>query len=374
MVPARTVAADGDSGVWRAAGRLLRLLAGTAAAVGLAASPASAQGAAPRLRLGTTVAPDTVTVGDPFVVRVRVQAAAGAEVRFPAAPDSGAAVELLDPRREQAGPAAAAVDVTAIYRMAAWDVGALPLRLGDVVVRVDGAERRVPLAGLQVVVRSVLPADTALRVPKPPREPVADPGLWWLRWLVLGLALLALVALLVWLAHRRWRGRRREGPADVAYRTARAAFDRLDRMQLVESGERGRHVALAVEILRDYLVARLPEAAASQTSTELRAALAAREEIPHARLAPLLDAADLVKFAALPIAADAARTAGAEARGIVDDVERGVREREAREREEAAARQRLERAARERYEEEQRRRTRRERAGRDGGPPTERAA
>jgi hypothetical protein len=140
-------------------------------------------------------------------------------------------------------------------------------------------------------------------------------------------------------------------------------------MQLVASGETGRHVALAEEILRDYLAARLPEATPSRTSTELRAALATREEVPHDRLGALLELTDLVKFAAWPIAAAPATEAAQEARGIADAVERGVREREAREREEAEQRARLERDAQRRYEEEQRRRSKQR-----PDAPTDRAA
>jgi hypothetical protein len=348
----------------RARLRLLALAAAFAAAPPLAAQPAGA----PRVRLGTTLSADTVTVGDPFVVQVRIQAPPGATVTFPAASDSGAAVELLDPRRERAAPGDS-VDVTATYRMAAWDVGTVPVALGEVVVRANGAERRVALGGLRVHVRSVLPADNAQRVPKPAREPIADPGLWWLRWLLLALALLALVALLLWLARRWWRRRAVAVPAAGAYATAIAAFDRLDAMRLVEAGEGGRHLALADEIVRDYLAARLPEATPSRTSTELRSALAPREEVPHARLEALLELTDLVKFAALPLAGPAAAEGGREARGVVDDVERGIRAREAREREEAEARAREERDAQRRYEEEQRRR-----AARAGEGSGERAA
>lgn len=350
--------------------RISRL--GMAAALVLAASVAGAQappaaGAEPRVRLGTAVVPDTVTVGDPFVVTVRIQAPPGAQVTFPTAPDSGAGVELLDPRRDRA--AADSGEFTATYRMAAWDVGTLPLKLGAVLVTVDGAERRVPLTALGVHVRSVLPADSALRVPKPAREPIADPGLWWLRWLLLALALLALLALLLWLARRWWRNRRTDARPDGAYAAALAAFERLDRMRLVESGEPGRHVALAEEVMRDYLAARLPEATPSRTASELRAALAPRAEVPHERLAALLGVTELVKFAAWPIAAAPAADAGREARAIVDDVERAVREREAREREEAEARARAEREAQRRYEEEQRRRSKQR-----PDAPTDRAA
>jgi hypothetical protein len=89
----------------------------------------------------------------------------------------------------------------------------------------------------------------------------------------------------------------------------------------VDAGERGRHVALMVDVLRDYLALRLPEARASLTSSELAAALRATGAVPHARLAALLDEADLVKFARRPLTGDHARALGREARGIVRDVE-----------------------------------------------------
>jgi hypothetical protein len=194
------------------------------------------------------------------VVQVRVAAPAGAAVAFPPEPDSGGAVALLDPRRAASQPSAVAdgaVDHLATYRMAAWDVGELPVPLGDVVVTAAGAERRVPLGNLRVFVRSVLPEDSAARVPKPVRAPLPDAGAWWLRywpWILLALLLLALLA---W-AISRWLRRRREQPREDPYGHAVAQFERLDRMGLVEAGERGRHVALAVEVLRDYLAARLP--------------------------------------------------------------------------------------------------------------------
>ena len=54
--------------------------------------------------------------------------------------------------------------------MAAWDVGSLRIKLGDVLVQTDDDERRVALPLPTLFVRSVLPADSAERVPKPARE------------------------------------------------------------------------------------------------------------------------------------------------------------------------------------------------------------
>lgn len=364
-------------GVTAAGARADRLLARTAfvvaavAMAGLGARRAGAQpagaGAAegPRIRSGIAITPDTVTVGDPFVIEVRVAAPAGATVAFPAAPDSTGAVDLLDPKRETAGRSAdGGVDVTATYRAAAWDVGAVAVGLGDVVVRVGGVERRVPLGALRVNVRSVLPADSTKRTPKPVRDPVPDAGLWWLGLAAAAVGAVALVALLAWLASRWWRRRARPAAGDAAYGEAMAAFARLDRLGLVDAGEGGRHVALAVDIARDYLAARRPAADRSHTTAELLAAVRDDPEVPADRLAALLGVGDLVKFAGVSPGAAPAREAAQEARDVVEAVETAVQARQAREAAEAAARARAEREARQRYEEERRRAARRERADR----------
>jgi hypothetical protein len=329
---------------------------GAAALIAWSGRSALAQPAPAGLKAGATITPDTVTVGDPFVVRVRVQAPAGAVVTFPGPPDTSGAVQARDPRRiDSVAAPAGEVDVVASYRLSAWDIGWQPLGLTDVVVREGAVERRVPLGGYRVFVRSVLPADSALRVPKPPREPVADAPSLLIRWWPWLLAAAIVLALIAWLVARWWQRRRQRRAVDDPYGRARAELDRLERLGLIEAGEPGRLVALGVDVLRDYLTARLPEVNASQTSSELLHETSAREEVPHERLAALLGFADLVKFAALRIGADAARQAFAEVRGVVDDVERGVREREAREAAEAEERLRRAREEARRYEEERRR-------------------
>ncbi len=67
-----------------------------------AQAPAPDSASAPQVQMGVSVQPDTVTVGEHFVVRVRVRAPKGAEIGFPVGPDSGAAVEAVDPKREHA--------------------------------------------------------------------------------------------------------------------------------------------------------------------------------------------------------------------------------------------------------------------------------
>jgi hypothetical protein len=79
-----------------------------------------------------------------------------------------------------------------------------------------------------------------------------------------------------------------------------------------------------VEVLRDYLALRVPEARASLTSGELIAALRGVNTVPLSRLAGVLDEADLIKFARRIVTADRARELGREARAIARDIEGAV--------------------------------------------------
>jgi uncharacterized protein DUF4381 len=296
-----------------------RLLTWIVASVALVSPTANAQ--RPRatqeipVRAGSSVQPDTVRVGDPFVVRIRIQAPPGSEIVFPEAPDSTSTVQGIDPVRIDSVDVASGSERTATYRVAAWDVDSQPIRLGDVIVRNGGAERRVAMTGLSVFVESVLPADSAKRIPKPPRA-IFEWGtpLWWLYALIAA----AIIALLlgIWWWRRRRRRPRLVAPLDP-YKYAEDEFARIEKLGLVEAGERGRFVALMVEVLRDYLAYRYTSAPLALTSTELLDAVQGERAIPQERLRRVLQETDLVKFARRPLSAERARELGREARTIV---------------------------------------------------------
>jgi hypothetical protein len=275
-----------------------------------------AQLAAPAIpvQMGYALDPDSVTVGDPFRLTVRIHAPLGASIEFPAGPDSGAAVEALDPRQERQSNDTTGLDVTGTWRLAAWDTGDLPLRLKDIVVTLDGRERRIPLSALTVHVKSVLPADTAQRIPKPQRA-LFEFGLPWWYWLLAALAAIGLIGLFWWWWRRRRK--RKQGEVEDPFADAEAEFERVERLGLVEAGERGRYVALMVEVLRTYLSRRIPEAHPSLTTGELLIAVRESRLVPVNRLALVLADADLVKFARRATTAERARELGGEARGIV---------------------------------------------------------
>ena len=294
-----------------------------ALAILIAAAPLDAQSVpqSERVQYGVRVLPETVTVGDPLRIVVRVRAPMGAEIVFPPDPDTTGAIQPRDPRIIRTSRDTAALDQTATYTLSAWDVDSQFVRLTDVVVRLDGVERRIPLGRFGVFVRSVLPADSAQRVPKPPR-PLIEPRVWpWWLIAIIAAAVAALLLLAWW-----WRRRRRRRAASISiedpYARARHEFTRIDALKLPEAGEPGRHVALAVDVVRDYLAARLSGPSRSHTTSELIRALRGTHAVPRERLAHLLSEADLVKFARSPVSRDHAYELSREAAAVVEDVER----------------------------------------------------
>lgn len=289
------------------------------------------------VRMGVSVNPDTVTIGDRFRVIVRVRAPAGSTIEFPASTDSAATVALAtDPVIGEPKLVAAAsgppteMEQIAGYSMAAWDVGRQPLGIAEIVVRSGMAERRIPLGSYSVFVRSVLPADTTLHVPKPARDVIAFAYPWWLKWvlLALGILLALLLAWLAWRAYKRWKNKPVH-PAALAQRE----FYRIEKLGLPDKNEGALHVALMTDVMRNYLAARAEGVRASHTSTELVVAARASGLVDPqwaAGLAELLHQSDLAKFAAWRMDAAQARALGADARAVVETVESRFAEQEKR--------------------------------------------
>lgn len=289
------------------------------------------------VKIGVMVSPETVTVGQRFTVIVRVRAPAGSTIEFPTGTDSAAKVDLaaearveaprLLPAPSQPG-APREMEQIAGYRMAAWDVESQSVALGDVLVRSGIAERRIPLGAYTVFVRRVLPTDTTLHVPRPPRDVMAFAYPWWLKWLLLALGaiLAALLAWWLWRAYRRWKNRPVH-PAAFAQRE----FFRIEKLGLPEKDEGALHVALMTDVLRTYLAARVEGALQSHTTSELVAAVRSSAMLDAqwiAGLNELLHQADMAKFAAWRVDAAQARQLGTDARSVVEHVESRFSEQE----------------------------------------------
>jgi hypothetical protein len=279
--------------------------------------------------LGVRVTPDTVTVGSPFQVLVRVRAPRGARIEFSLGPDSTGAVQALDTRRVTDSPDTTGTESMATYRLAAWDVGTQQIIIPDAIVRLRNlALRPVPIGPLTVFVRRVVPPprDSTRPAPKPARPILAAVEPWWWRWAVAGGALVLLLILLWWLARR---SRRPPSAASLnPYEDAVRELDRIERLGLIDAGERGRYVALVTQVVRDYLAGRIATASLSLTTLELINALRADARVPIERLRGVLEESDQVKFARAKVSTERAVQVASDARQVVEETDTAVRKGE----------------------------------------------
>ena len=273
------------------------------------------------VQLGSKVTPDTVTVGQWFILLLKVRAPAGSQIQFPIAVDNAAtasptAPQIIGTPLLDSVPDATGTTRTAAYRLTAWDIGLQRLGLGSIAITLNGTTEYVSLADQAVFVRSVLPADTTQRQPKPLRPPIVLAPFNW--WPLIALLIAILAALLAWWLWR-WYRRRRAAPLPP-FETAEREFARIEAMRVIESGEPDRYVVLMTDVMRIYLATRVESVHRSQTTQQLIAA-AAPIHAYAAGLAQLLSRADLVKFARERISPDEARALGQQARAIVRQVE-----------------------------------------------------
>jgi len=282
------------------------------------AAPAVQQPAADlQVQMGYRVSPDTVLIGQSFNLFIKVLAPKGVRFEFPAGPDTTSqnGVRPIELRGEKIVSMLGDTAV-ALYHLVAWDIGTQPLRIPDVRVTFQGQERKPSLAGAYVFVKSVLPADTTLRVPKPARPLIVLPVFNWLLWL--GILAAVIAAVLLWWAWRRYRNRPK--PPIDPYVRAQQEFARIESLKLVESDRAAEYFVAMVDVAREYLAARVPGVRRSDTSYELLNAMRPRDGV-EAELPRWLGEADLVKFARADIDASAAATGGKSMKEIVDHVE-----------------------------------------------------
>lgn len=285
------------------------------------AAPAPAAGAvAPGARAAVpgaraALAPDTATVGDVVRAAVRLRLSAGATVQFPDSLSLSGDVESAGRVEVETREVADGLEATAVYPLRAWRTGtdtlpAVPVRIRSA----DGTTREVRVGLPPLVVRSVLPADTAGLEARPAKDVLGADRVWWLVGLLALLAALAL-ALLGWWLWRRTRRRPRTVPLPIApRRRALNALDAIREDRLADRGEFDALYARTSHVAREYLDALDPAWGLDRTTTELGAALlAGAGPEAAARMRELLREADRVKFARL-------RPASAQARAYLDSV------------------------------------------------------
>jgi len=272
------------------------------------------------VQMGYRVKPDTVIIAQPFDLFIKVLAPKGVRFEFPLGPDTTSqnGVRPIELRGEKIVSMLGDTAV-ALYHLVAWDVGTQSLRFPDVRVTYGNQQRLVPLADATVFVKSVLPADTSLRIPKPPRPLIILPVFNWLLWASLVAAAIALV--LLWWAWRRWRNRPR--PPIDPYVRAQQEFARIEARKHLDKNEAEDYVAAMIDVVREYLAARVPGVRRSNTTTELLTSMGPSDGV-EAQLPGILDQADMVKFARASLNRDEAARTGALAKEIVDHVEARV--------------------------------------------------
>jgi hypothetical protein len=292
-------------------------IVGVPATRAVAQAPAGAPDVDSVGRVTARVVPDTVTVGQPFEVLLRAIPPKGRQAIAPAVPDTGGLVEPLDPVRvTRLGDT-----ILVRFRLIAWQPGVLTIPLAPVIMRRSTSDVQVPL-DVRVVVASVLPADSADRVPKDARALFPPAVRWWERWWQWALGLVLIIAAIFLLERWRRRDRTPKVVIETPLARAEAAFARLDARQLLASGEGGRHVALAAEIVRQYLADVEPSLALALTNRELLTAVAPVEGMPDRQLRTLLDAVDAVRFGGTRVDAGTVQRVSGMARELVRDIDR----------------------------------------------------
>jgi hypothetical protein len=207
----------------------------------------------------------------------------------------------------------------------AWDVGARTPHFANVTISEGGADQQYAVTLPAVTVKSLLPADSAKRVPKNARDPMAPASDLW-KFLLLGSLL---VAALAWYWRRRRKRRAmRARPELEPFAAAVSSFVALDALGLPAAGESGRHVIASVDVLRGYLARRFPDVRESLTPQEVGRVLA-ESELPVLpdRLASLLNRESSLRFARADVTADEALTLGRESQAIVRDIQKAYEER-----------------------------------------------
>jgi hypothetical protein len=205
----RTGRGAGGASIAALTATAIALFAGTAGA-----APREAPELARAARLEVRTSPDSLTVGDHWMVELAVEAPAGCTVRFPQALPAGTSADLIAYTTPTAPEQSADAGSTrrrwvGRYELALFDVGDVTLPPLRVEVVADSLRATVSTDSLRTFVTSVLDDSLAaggLRDLKPQARLAASR---W-PWIVAAAVLAAAIAAFVW--WRRWlRGRGARG-------------------------------------------------------------------------------------------------------------------------------------------------------------------
>jgi len=247
----------------------------------------------------SAVVPQDITVGDVFHAVIQVVPVLTGTVQFPDSLVLPADLEQAGRRQLRQDTVTSGPRWTAVYPVTGWRPGRHALSPVTLGLAAGGRRLAAEAVFPEVLIRSVLPSDTAGIQPKQARDVMGANRLWW-PWLLLMGAIILLTAA-VYLVRRRRRPAVSAAPepAVPARTIALLALDRARASGALEAGDTKRFYSDVSAALRAYLAALDPTLGTDLTTTELAASLFRRSggDQGAAELHRLLRAADLVKFA-----------------------------------------------------------------------------
>lgn len=281
-------------------------------AVGLQAVPATAA-----VEFLTGVDRDTLTIGDPFVLRLRVHRGADDRAEIAFGKDFPGPFEIqhtgeVETTQLEDGRVQETQDlILVMYQVGAFVLPPVTVQFVDAA----GDSGTIASRPIDILVQSVRAQGEAdIRDVKPPVAVEARIPLWF--WLVCG-GLILVIAGVIWYAYRRRRRPQAEAPPPpVDYLDE---LDKVGQLGLLERENYRQYYSLLSSVLRRCLEVKTPVQAVERTTFEIVRDLRAQavDDQLTIEIERFLNEADRVKFAKFAPHEAIAREAIDEVRGIV---------------------------------------------------------